>query len=267
MTEPTSRHPLTLTPIVFRLAGMENVRVRQDLPFAGANGDALSLDLYDPLPGRQSAPVVVIVEGFSDPGFSERLGCRFKDMASTTSLGRLIAASGMAAIAYTNRQPAADLQALLTHVREHSTDLNVDASRIGLWGMSGHGALALGALMGAPPSKIRCAVLSNPYTMDIDGFTTVADAAVSFRFVNGAAGRSVRDLPDGVPLFVARSGKDQMPGLNESLDRFVLGARAAGHTIEVADHPDAPHAFDLVDDSDVSRGIIERELAFLRVNL
>jgi hypothetical protein len=39
------------------------------------------------------------------------LGCRFKEMAMSVSWGQLIAASGMIAIAYTNREPAADLNA------------------------------------------------------------------------------------------------------------------------------------------------------------
>lgn len=267
MTEPTPRHPMTLRPMVYRLAGMDSVHVQRDLEFAGAGGAPLLLDLYQPALEGPATPVVVIVEGYPDPGFARMLNCRFKDMACTTSLARLIAASGMAAIAYTNREPAADLEALLDHVRVSADALHVDASRLGLWGASGHGPLTLGVIMDRAPGEIRCAVLSNPYTMDLDGSTLVADAAAAFRFVNVAAGRAVSDLPKAVPLFIARSGKDEMPGLNEALDRFVAAATAAGHSVEVANHPAAPHAFDLLDDTDESRRIIERELAFLDANL
>jgi hypothetical protein len=253
--------------MVYRLAGMDSVRVQREIGFTGANGAPLLLDLYQPAVVGPSTPVVIIVEGYPDPGFARMLGCRFKDMEGTTSLARLIAASGMTAITYTNTEPAGDLEALLDHVRVSAGARHLDASRIGLWGASGHGPLTLGAIMNRAAGEIACAVLSNPYTMDLDGSTLVADAAAAFRFVNGAAARAVSDLPASVSLFVARSGKDEMPGLNEALDRFVAAAMAAGRSVEVANHPEAPHAFDLLDDSDESRRIIERELAFLGARL
>jgi hypothetical protein len=267
MSEPTGRHPMTLRPMVHRLAGMGSVHVQHDIEFVGASGASLHLDLYQPTLRGPATPVVVIVEGYPDPGFSRMLGCRFKDMACTTSLARLIAASGMAAIAYTNCEPAADLEAVLDFVRGSAEALHVDASRLGLWGSSGHGPLTLGAIMTRAPGEIACAVLSNPYTMDLDGSTLVAEAAAAFRFVNGAAGRSVSDLPIATPLFIARSGKDEMPGLNDALDHFVAAATAAGLSVEVANHPEAAHAFDLLDDSDESRRIIAGELAFLAATL
>ena len=63
------------------------------------------------------------------------------------SWGQLIAASGMVAIAYTNREPAADLDALLQHVIEHAASLGVDENRMGVWACSGNVPLALSALM------------------------------------------------------------------------------------------------------------------------
>jgi hypothetical protein len=39
----------------------------------------------------------------------------------------------MVAIAYTNREPVADLEALLQHVRDTAAALGVDGRRIGVW--------------------------------------------------------------------------------------------------------------------------------------
>jgi hypothetical protein len=114
---------------------------------------------------------------------------------------------------------------------------------------------------------IACVVLAYPYTLDLDGATGVADAAKQFRFVTPAAGKSVTDLPRNVPLFIARAGRDQMPGLNDALDRFVTAALALNLPMTVANHASGPHAFDLFDDSRATCQIVEQMLAFLQFHL
>jgi len=70
-----------------------------------------------------------------------------------------------------------------------------------------------------------------------------------------------------IPLFIARAGQDQMPGLNDTLDRFLVKALACNLPISFVNHSEAPHAFDLFHDSETSRGIISRILAFLQSHL
>jgi hypothetical protein len=121
--------------------------------------------------------------------------------------------------------------------------------------------------MQLPRTSLKCAVLCYPYTLDLDGSTQVADAVKLFRFVNPSAGKSVSDLPPDLPLFIARAGRDEMPGLNESLDRFLFSALSCNLPITFVNHPVAPHAFDLFHDSDVSREIIRRILGFMHHHL
>lgn len=58
-----------------------------------------------------------------------------------------------------------------------------------------------------------------------------------------------------------------MPGLNEALDRFVVGALSKNLPISLVNHAAGSHAFDLMDDSDTSREIIRQTLSFLRFHL
>ena len=81
------------------------------------------------------------------------------------------------------------------------------------------------------------------------------------------AGRSVADLPKELPLFVARAGQDQTPHLNETIDRFIGGALRCNLPITFANHATAPHAFDLMDDSETTREMIRQILAFMRFHL
>lgn len=71
------------------------------------------VDFYYPEPRLKRSPAVVIVHGYNDVGFERMLGSRFKDMPSTVAWGRRLAAVGLVAIAYTNRQPLADARAVL----------------------------------------------------------------------------------------------------------------------------------------------------------
>ena len=278
---------------VYRIAGMEHTAVRKDVVYRSTDAGPLTLDVYSPAEVANGArlPAVVLVAGYNDVGYEKMLGRRFKDMAMSVSWGQLIAASGMVTIAYTNREPAADLDALLEHVRANAASLGVDQDRIGLWGCSGNVPLALSALMrgstNAPgpnrlrqgygglaeaPAKaealgLRCAALLYGYMMDVDGATGVADAARLFRFTDPNSGRTLDDIPEDVALFVVRAGQEQFAHLNDSIDRFVAKAVALNRPITLVNHATGPHSFDLLDDSEASREIIRQILSFLRSQL
>ena len=143
-------------------------------------------------------------------------GCRLKEMGSYVSWARLAAATGLVAITYVNRAPATDVDAVLQHVRQHAEDLGVDERRIGVWACSGSGPTALSVLT---RQSVTCAALCYPYTIDVAGTSGVSAAASRFGFVNASAGKSIADLPGDLPLFIARAGRDQMPGLHAAPDR------------------------------------------------
>ena len=243
--------------VVHFVPGMDAVTVRRE-------GE---IDIYYPAVRDEAPPpAVVFVTGFPDAGAERRLGCRFKEMGSFVSWAQLTAASGIAAITYANTEPS-DVHHVLHHVRTNAAALRIDATRLGVWACSGHGPNALSLVMkdySAPP---RCAALLYPYTLDVPGSTAVADAARQFGFVVPAAGNAVDNLHADVPLFVARAGQDQMPGLNRALDAFVSAALDRNLQITLANHGRGPHGFDVFDDSERSHEIIRTVLTFLQWHL
>ena len=251
MTQPP-RHEVTLKKVVLHIAGMEALETRAS-EFAAADGKPLPIRTYHPALARGPLPAVVLVEGYPDPRFAPVLGCSFIDMEWTVNVAQLIAASGLVAVTYANREPAGDLGALLAHLRSKGATLGIDGRRVGLWAASGNGPVAVSASASA-----ACLVLSNTYLCDLDGATHVADAARTFRFAVPAGCAMPR-----VPTLIIRSGRDEMPGLNESLDRFVARATALNVPVTVAHHPDAPHSFELFHDSERTREILRDALAFL----
>lgn len=269
MSEQTQRNDMTKKTVIYTLPGMDAVTVRSDVAYRTTPAGALTIDLYHPAdfaPG-QRRPAVVFVSGYPDPGFEAVLGCKLKDMGAYVSWARLVAASGLVAVTYTNREPVADLDALLGYLGQHAESLGIDASRIGLWAASGNVPAALSVLMRNPGVSFQCAALCYGYMLDLDGATSVAEAAARFGFANPCAGKSAGDLPPALPLFLVRSGRDEMPGLNAAIDRFVAAALARNLPVTLANHATAPHAFDLLDDSDTARELIGWILAFLRFHL
>jgi len=269
MSQDTPQEHISKRRVVYTLPGIEAVTVRRDETYRAAESGALTMDLYYP-PGAQSTgrtPAVIFVTGYNDAGAQRMLGCRLKEMGAFISWGQLAAASGLVGITYTNSEPATDVHAVLAHVRQHAASLGIDETRLALWACSGHVPNALAVLMRGGQDFLKCAVLCYAYTLDLDGSTGIAEAAKQFGFVNPSAGKSVADLPRDLPLFIARAGRDQMPGLNDALDRFVAGALACNLPLTFVNHASGPHAFDLFDDSEISREIVRRILAFLRVHL
>jgi acetyl esterase/lipase len=252
--------------IVYNVPGMDAVTIRRDETYRTAGGRALTMDIYYPSPAPRDGawPAVIFVTGFPDAGAQRMFGRKFKDMGSYVSWAQLVAASGMAAITYENDAPAEDVHAILQHVRDHAEDLQIDVRRLGVWACSGNVPNALSVLRQA---LVKCAVFCYGYFLDLDGSSRVADAARQFGFVTPCAGRPVGDLPASVPLFIARAGGDLMPGLNQTLDRFVAGALASDLPVTLVNYPGAPHAFDVLADADSSRDIIRQILKFMESGL
>jgi acetyl esterase/lipase len=246
------RHPMTLKPVLYTLAGMADVATREV-----AYGDGVAIDLYAPPGASGRLPAVVFVFGYPDPGCEQFFGCKLKDSVGYQSWARLIAASGMIGVTYSNREPG-DAHAMLAHLRGNAAALGIDDQRLAIWACSGNTPMAMSLLDG-----MRCAVLCYPF-VGLGNAPEVAQAAAMFRFANPAM--TLEQLPD-IPLFIARAGRDEMPGLNATIDRFVPAAIARAMSITLANHPTGPHSFDLLDDSPTTRAIVRQILAFLTIHL
>jgi hypothetical protein len=268
MTEATARHPMTLARIVHRREGMENVEVSRDIEYHVSDGGPLAMDVYHPRStSGAGAPVVTIVAGYRDVGVPLVLGCRFKEMEMIVSLAQLIAASGIAVVAYSTSDPSSDVFRVLEYLGANGARLGIDSGRMGLWAQSGNVPTALTALMSSRRRPaVKAAVLSNGFMLETGG-TSVADAARTYGFATVPAGLSFDDLPADVPLFIARSGLDQFAGLNDSLDAFVALAVKRNLPVTFVNHAAAEHAFELNHDSATTRLIIDSMLAFMRAHL
>jgi hypothetical protein len=269
MSQKTQRNEITKKRVVYHLPAADAVRIDRDVEYRTSDAGVLTMDIYFPLEWKSEArtPAVIFVSGYSDAGFERILGCKLKEMESYVSWGQLMAASGMVAITYSALEPVVDTEALLQFIRQNAGTLGIDEDRIGVWACSGNVPNALSLLMQKSREYLKCAVLCYGVMLDLDGYTCTADSSRQFGFVYPCQGKLVDDLPRDVPFFIVRAGKDEMPNLNETLDRFVAKALSCNLPITFTNHPTAPHAFDVMDDSETSRQIIRQILEFMQVHL
>ncbi len=267
MSRETQREQITKKTIAYHTPGMDEATIERDVEYGAADSSALTMDIYAPSGSEDHArlPAVVFVTGYPDPGYQAMLGCMQKEMGSYVSWAKATAASGLKAITYTNRNPAEDIDTLLQCLRERGASLGIDPNCIGLWSCSGNVPNALSVLM-RHGDALKCAVLCYGYMLDLDGPTVIADAASKWGFANPNAEKSVEDVPD-TPLFIARAGQDETPHLNDALDSFLARALDRNLPVSFVNHPSGPHAFDLMQDSETTRDIIRRILAFMRFHL
>lgn len=260
MAEKPAAGDLLARRVFYNLPGANAVSVRRDVSYTTPADAESTLDVYYP-PNRTASdttPAVILVSGF--PGAAKRIG-------SFVSWAELMAASGLVSITCATREPVADMEAVLAYVREHAASLGIDGNRMGLWACSGHVPNALSLLARPERTCLKCAALCYGAMLDLDGSTVVADAARQYGFANPASGRTFEDLPRDTPLFLARAGRDEFPGLNTALDAFLAQAVRDNRPVTFVNHATGPHAFDVADDSPATRDVIRQVLAFMRSHL
>ena len=252
--------------IVYSIPGMERIQARAIRVERSAEVGPIIGDLYLPPNSTAPAPVVIFIHG----GIPDGLTPQPKDWGAFVSWGQLMAASGIAGVAFNHRmrfgmtfipgtvaKAADDLADLIAYLRANAASLGIDAARIALFAFSAGGPL-LAAPMLEQYEGIRCAIGMYPYlgdTPDAPGAPRLsAIGALNAR--NGA-------VP---PLFIARAGKDH-PMMNAAIDAFVARAQELGAAIEFTNHPEGVHGFDVQTDDDASRAIIRQVIEFVGRNL
>ncbi len=260
------------SPVVLTLPGMERVEVLDGLAFhRTSDGRELRLDRYAPGTGAAASgsntnggplPAVVFVHGSTAPVLLRGV----RDWGQYRSWGRLVAASGLAAVipehrGFAEAKPcdlSAEVDGAVAYVRSNATALGVDPERLAVFGISAGVPLAIRA---AATAKVRCLVAYYGL-LDILPDSAAARAGLGPELSALTLLRASR-LP---PLLVVRAGNDH-PQLNQTIDAFTAEALTRNHPFELLNHPAGHHSFDTRDNTESSRHIVARTLQFLHERL
>lgn len=256
--------------VVYRVDGMDDVRVSGDLAYKSVEDCELFFDVYRPR-SDERVPGVVFVHGDGPP----EVLADAKDWGQYTSWGRLVAASGLVGVTFNHRsslgatelhEVAADVDDLISHVRQRSADFGLDPERMCIWTCSAGGPIGMRAAL-AGHEFVRCAVCF--YGMlDLRHLREQIPDSVSDEVLEEFS--PICRLPaeggEAPPMLVVSAGRDR-PVFNEAIDRFVAAAVQRGARLDFLTHPAGQHGFDVLDNDDRSREVVARTLAFMRWHL
>ena len=266
-----SMREIVMMPVVCRVPGMDDVQVKSDLKYTSVNNPHLLMDVYIPpgLAKDERLPAVLFIHG------GVPAGSPAKNMGIFTSWGRLVAASGMIGVIFTHRlgypkplltEAASDVNAALDYIRTNADSLNIDKDQICLAAYSGGGPM-LSIAMRDKPQYVRCLVAFYAF-MDIQQSemhraNETPEMVKSFSPITYLT----NDTSTIAPMFIARAGLDEIPTMNDSIDRFTREAISKNAAITFANHPQGVHGFDNQTDDDRSHEIIQSVIAFMKIHL
>ena len=259
-------------PVVYRLPGMDEVRVVSNLKYTEVDHPHLLMDVYIPpdLEPRERRPVVMFIHGGAGPEN------KAKDWGIFQSWGRLLAAAGLVAAAFTHRfspppqsllaEAVSDVDSAINYLRSNAESIHANADHIGVCAWSSGGAL-LRPLLTKKPVSVRC-VLAFYAMLDLQQYAPAGDATALQLFKEFSAITALaEDSATMIPMWIARAGRDEFPMLNDALDRFTARALAVNAPITVINHPSGAHGFDNQNDDARSREIIRSAIEFMRTHL
>jgi acetyl esterase/lipase len=261
-------------PVVYSVPGMDKVQVRRDIVYKSVDTEKgkleLKFDLYLPAGAKQgeSFPAVILISG----GGIEGAPYDWRDAGVYNSYGRILAASGFAAIAYSKRYARgssaehgiSDTGDLVVYVREHAGEFHVEKDHLGYWAFSAGGGVIASVLAESTPTTRGVVCFYCVAEADTSGLSS--EDAEKKRRTFSSVYQVQQDGHAFPPLLIARAGLDN-PGLNAGIDALVSTALAKNLSIEVLNHREGRHGFDVLDSNERSREIIRRAVEFLKTNL
>jgi len=259
-----------MMPLVYKVPGMDKVKVVQNLKYTTSDDQNVLMDVYLPPDLAQSdkRPAVIFIHGGAKTEYTP------KDWGVYTTWGRVVAASGFAGVTFTHRldypnksleNGAQDVRAAVDYVRTNADKYNIDKDRICLIAYSAGGPMLSLGMRGETPF-VRCLVGFYAF-MDIQQSdyrkTETPETLKAFSPITYLQ-KEVSKIP---PMFIARAGRDEVPTMDDSIDRFVKEALARNIALNLANHPNGVHGFDNQNDDERSREIIRAALAFMQAHL
>jgi acetyl esterase/lipase len=259
-----------MMPVVYKVPGMDTVKVIQNLKYTKTDDPNVLMDVYQPPDSAkgEKRPAVIFIHGGVKTEYTP------KDWGIYTTWGRLIAASGFVGVTFTHRleypnksleNAAQDVSAAIAYVRANADKYNVDKDRICLIAYSAGGPLLSLAMRGDTPF-VRCLIGFYAF-MDIQQSDyRKAETAETLKAFSPITYLQ-KDPSKIPPLFIARAGRDEVPTMDDSIDRFVKESLAKNIALTLMNHPQGVHGFDNQNDDDRSREIIRGAIAFMQIHL
>jgi acetyl esterase/lipase len=259
-----------MMPVVYRVPGMDKVKVVSNLKYTSNDDPNVLMDVYLPFEVKavEKRPAVIFIHGGVKTQYTP------KDWGIYTTWGHLIAASGFVGVTFTHRleypnksleNAAQDVMAAINYVRANADKYNVDKERICLIAFSAGGPMLTLGMHGDTPF-VRCLIGFYAF-MDIQQSDYRKTETTENLKAFSPIAYIQKDASKIPPMFIARAGRDEVPTMDDSIDRFVKVALTKNIALTLMNHPQGVHGFDNQNDDERSREIIRSAIAFMQVHL
>lgn len=267
--EPTTGQELELhqKPIFYQIPEMKDVVCHKGEIYYSADNMDLEADIYTPpgLSRSSKLPLVILTNNYPET-FWNNSSVTFKDWQMIISWSKLIAASGMVAVAYQTNYSPSEADSLISYLSRNAAKFNIDINRMAVFGCSAN-ALAAQSLTQNDEYDIKCAIYYYGVLLTPDQkYYAELDTISSYGFYFSGL-RKISKIPKNIPLMVVRAGMDQYPIINEAMDHFVAEAIRSNAQLTFINYSEGQHDFDVLDDTEESRLIIRQTVDFLTTHL
>jgi len=256
--------------VVLELPGMEEVIIRNNIPYLNSPDSALKMDIYYPpkFDFKSNIPAIVVVLGYTDEAGKKLIGSKFKDFSWLVSWCKITAASGMAAIVYETVDPENDILSLEKYVQSNQNKLMIDMNRIGAYVCSAHTPTAVTHILNSSNNIFKCLAIyyGMILTQDFEYLPQIDTLSLKMGFKTPRLG-DPKEWNKKVPVLFVRAGLDNVPYLNQAFNNFYAKALEQNLPITLINYSNGLHAFDLYNDNDTTRQIIKTTLDFWKFNL
>lgn len=213
-------------------APVKGITVSKDIPYGTSGATTLRMDVYRPpaATGKRH-PVLVFFNWATGPERSHPFYAAW---------ARTAASRGLVAILPDLRDGSerADCQLLVRHLVQHASELGVDGEAIALYAGSGN--------------------VYTAFPMVEDPKQTAIKAAVMYY---GAA--PITEFRRDLPVLYVRAGLDR-PSVNQDITTLAGLAVSQNAPLTLVNNPSEHHAFEMIDDTDASRDVIELTMDFVK---
>ena len=217
---------------VYPVTDASSVTAAMDVTYGSADGETLAMDVYRPARSG-TAPLPAFV-------FFNRARGANRHYYLYSGWAQRAAASGLVAILpdIGDQTASRDFGLLLTYLVGHAADLAIQPDAIAVYAASGNVSTALPLVEDPKETRIRSAVM-------LYGTGPVTE----FR----------RDLP----LMFVRAGLDR-PDVNRRITELASLAISQNAPVTLLNHSTGHHGFEILDDTDVTRRVLDRILDFVK---
>lgn len=219
--------------------------------------DTLKADIFIPIMKvtTKEFPCVIFVSGFASINF--RLVQAYKDWA------KLMAVNGLIGVVYETNSPSVDFDKLTEYLTMNCKTLHVDKNKIGIWSASGNSLLALNKVNASSQFKCHSIYYGLTTTINSQYLNEVKEMSKK----NGFVFLVEAEYISKVPTLIIRAGKDSWTTILNSIDEFVRLLLSRNIPFELVNYPEGQHAFDMLDNTEESKRIINLTVEFFKREL